>query len=131
MSKEVSTIKSVSFDYGKIELQSDDIITYYPSKHVDEFTIPHLKQMLPIILELADGRTLPYFSHNLNLKRIDSDSKAYIMEHMPKFASAFAMTENSAITRFLTFSMLTIWRPPFPVKMFKTEKEALEWLKQK
>ncbi|MDF1672616.1 MAG: hypothetical protein P1U41_03880 [Vicingaceae bacterium] len=123
-------IKSVPFDYGTIELRSDNIITYYPSKQVDKFTVPHLKKMLPILLDLADGKTVPYFSHNVNLKSIDSDAKTYIMEHMPKFARAFAMTEKSAVTRFMTHSMLTLWKPPFPVKMFKTEEEAFEWLKQ-
>ena len=129
MSKEISFIKSVDFDYGKIVLRSDNIIAYYPSKGVDRFTKPHLKQMLPIILELADGKIVPYFSHNKNLKSMDGDSKAYIIQHMSKFTCAFAMTENSALTRFLTHSMLTIWRPPFPVKMFKTEQEAYHWLK--
>lgn len=126
----VSIIKSVPFEYGTIELRSDNIITYHPSMQVDKFTVPHLKKMLPIILELADGKTVPYFSHNINLKSMDGDAKAYIIEHMPKFAKAFAMTEKSAVTRFMTHSMLSLWKPPFPVKMFKTEVEAIEWLKQ-
>ncbi len=129
MLNEVTIIKSVPFEYGEILLRSDNIIAYYPAKNVDRFTLPHLKQMLPIILELADGKIVPYFSHNLNLKSIDSDSKAYIMQHMDKFASAFAMTENSPLTRFLTHSFLTLWKPPFPVKMFKTEEESINWLK--
>jgi len=129
MSKEISIIKSVEFDYGKIVLRNDNIIAYYPKEGVEKFTKPHLKQMLPIILELADGKVVPYFSHNFNLKGMDGESKAYIMQHMDKFAIAFAMTERSALTRFLTHSMLTLWRPPFPVKMFKTEQEAFHWLK--
>lgn len=130
MSKEVRIVKSVGFDYGKIVLRNDNIIAYYPKEGVEKFTKPHLKQMLSIILELADGKVIPYFSHNKNLKSMDSESKAYIIQHMNKFTSAFAMTENSVLTRFLTHSMLTIWRPPFPVKMFKTEQEAFNWLKQ-
>lgn len=131
MPNEVTIIKSVPFEYGVIALRSDDIITYVPVDKVEKFTIPQLEIMLIILLDLTkDTGPLPYFSDNRNLKQLDSEVKNYIIQHMHKFTKAFAMTENSAINRFLTHSFLTFWRPPFPVKMFKTEEEAINWLKK-
>ncbi len=131
MLKKITIIKSVPFKYGVIELRSDNIITHYPNKGVEEYTVANLELMLTILSDLTkDSGPLPYFSENKNIKRMSGDTKAYIMQHMSKFASEFAMTENSAINRFLTHSFLTFWRPPFPVKMFKTEEQAIKWLKE-
>lgn len=131
MLKEATIIKSIPFKYGEIMLRSDNIIAYYPKTGVKKFTLPHLEQMLAILLDLTkDSGPLPYFSDNRNLMQLDSDAKNYIIKHMDQFASAFAMTEDSTITRFLTHSLLTFWKPPFPLKMFKTEEEAINWLKQ-
>jgi hypothetical protein len=131
MPNKVSIIKSIPFEYGVIELRSDDIITYEPKEGVTNFTIPHLKLMLEILLDLSDGVPKPYFSNNHNLKSLGSEERLYISKHIPRFASKFAMTENSPITRFITHTFMQLSRPSIPVKMFKTKEEAYAWLNEK
>jgi|GEM_PF-2594800 len=50
------------------------------------------------------------------------------MDEMPKYTKAYAMAENSAIVRFTAHAMLSLKPPPFPVKMFKNEIDAMNWL---
>ncbi|MCB0409922.1 MAG: hypothetical protein KDD29_06855 [Flavobacteriales bacterium] len=129
MPNNYEVIKSVPFDYGLIELRSDNIITFEPVDGFSTFTIPQLKVMLEILLDISEGIPRPYFSDNRNLKSLGTEERVYINEHMHKFTSAFAMTENSAITRFITHTFMQLNRPPFPVKMFKTKDEAILWLR--
>ena len=129
MPNEITIIKSVPFEYGTIELRSDEVITYEPKEGVTSFTMPQLELMLDILLDLSNGTPKPYFSNNTNLKTIDTEERLYITKHIHRFASKFAMTENSAITRFITHTFMQLSRPSIPVKMFKTKQEAINWLK--
>lgn len=129
MPNNYEVIKSVPFDYGLIELRSDNIITFEPKDGHTTFTIPQLKIMLEILLDVSGGIPRPYFSDNKNLMSLGTAERVYINEHMHRFTSAFAMTENSALTRFITYTFMQLNRPPFPVKMFKTKEEAILWLR--
>ena len=128
MPKEVTILQSIPFEYGVIELRSDDVMTYEPSEGVTSFTMPQLVEMLDILLKLSDGKPRPYFSNNTNLKSIASEERIFITNHIHRFASVFAMTENSPITRFITHTMLQLNKPEIPVRMFKTKNEAINWL---
>ena len=68
MPNEITIIKSVPFEYGTIELRSDEVITYEPKEGVTSFTMPQLELMLDILLDLSNGTPKPYFSNNTNLK---------------------------------------------------------------
>lgn len=127
--KNIEIIKSVKFDYGIIELRSDNIMTYEPIDGITTLTLPQLDIMLELLLAVSDGIPRPYFSNNKNLKSLGSEEKIYIKDNIKNFATAFAMTEDSAVTRFITYSFMQLNRPSIPVKMFKTKEEAYEWLR--
>lgn len=129
MPNEITIIKSVPFEYGIIELRSDEIITYEPNEGITSFTMPHLELMLEILLDLSNEQPMPYFSNNCNLESLGSEERLYIRQHIHRFASKFAMTENSPMTRFITHTFMQLSRPSIPVKMFKTKEEAINWLK--
>jgi hypothetical protein len=86
--------------------------------------------MLDILIKLADGKPKPYFSNNTNLERIESEERIFISNNIYLFASKFAMTENSPMTRFITHTFMQLSRPSIPVKMFKTKEEAFAWLNE-
>ncbi len=125
----IEIIKSVRFEYGVIELRSDHIITYEPANGITSYTLPQLEIMLGILIEISGGIPRPYFSNNYNLKSLESEERVFISNNFRQFANAFAMTENSAITRFITHTFLQLFRPEIPIKMFKTKEEAYEWLR--
>ncbi len=131
MPNKVTIIESIPFEYGVIELRSDNIITYEPSEGVTTFTIPHLKLMPDILLKLTDGDAKPYFWNNRNSTSLGTEERVYITKYIHKFACKFAMTENSPITRFITHTFMQLSKPSIPVKMFKTKEEAYNWLNEK
>ena len=129
MEKDIHIIKSIPLDFGTIELRSDNIITFEPAEEFTTFNLSQLNTMLTVFLDLTQGKPLPYFSNNYKLKSLGSEEKVFIKEHFSRFASAFAMTEESAITRFITYSFMQLSHPDIPVKMFKTKEEAIVWLR--
>jgi len=85
--------------------------------------------MLGLLKDITNGVPCPYFSHNVNLTTpMSTEAKMYIGAHTHEFATALAMTERSAITRFMTHSILYLNKPLVPLKMFKTKESAFDWL---
>ncbi len=125
----VTNLRSVQLDFGTIALRSDNIISFEPIDGFTTFTMPQLTEMLNVFLEISEGTPRPYFSNNYNLDSLGSKERIYITENFHRFACAFAMTENSAITRFITHTFMQLSRPEIPVKMFKEKEAAYEWLR--
>jgi len=48
----------------------------------------------------------------------------------PKFIKALALITNSQLSKMIANVFLTLKKPPYPTKMFTTEENAREWLKQ-
>lgn len=127
--KNIEIIKSVKFDYGIIELRSDNIMTYEPIDGITTLTLPQLDIMLELLLAVSDGIPRPYFSNNTNLKSLGSKERISIANNIHRFACACAITENSAITRFINYTFMQLSRPTIPVKMFKEKEDAFAWLR--
>jgi hypothetical protein len=129
INKEISIVKSTVFELGTVELRSDNILTFEPKEGYTTFNLEQIKLVNEVLLDVSGGIPRPYFSNNKNLKSLGSEEKIYIKDKIKEFASAFAMTEESAITRFITYSFMQLSRPDIPVKMFKTKEQAFEWLR--
>ncbi|MCB0381537.1 MAG: hypothetical protein KDD24_09790 [Flavobacteriales bacterium] len=125
----VTALKTIQLDFGTIELRSDNIISFEPIEGLTTFTMDQLTVMLNVFLEISEGEPRPYFSNNYNLKSLGGKERIYITENFHRFACAFAMTENSAVTRFITHTFMAISRPQIPVKMFKEKEPAYAWLR--
>lgn len=126
---EITILKSINFDYGVTELRSDNILTFEPHENITTLKTPQLKEMLEIMLDISEGIPRPYFSNNTNIKFLGAEEKIHISKTFHLFATACAMTENSAITRFKTHVFLQLSRPAIPVKMFKEKEDAYAWLR--
>ena len=125
----IEAIKTVELDFGVITLRSDNIIAFEPADGFTTFNMDQLTIMLNVFLEITNGVPRPYFSNNYNLKSLGSRERVYISENFHRFACAFAMTENSAVTRFITHSFMQLSRPAIPVRMFKEKEAAYAWLR--
>ena len=127
--REITIIKAVSFELGVVELRSDNILTFEPKEGYTTFNLEQIKLVNNVLIDVSGRIPRPYFSNNKNLKSLGSEEKIYIKDNIKNFATAFAMTEDSAVTRFITYSFMQLNRPSIPVKMFKTKEEAYEWLR--
>ncbi len=130
MNKQVNILKSEQLSFGLAELRSDGILTFIPNKDIETYNIDQLKKMLNIFNIITEGKQYPYYSDNTKLVgNFTSEAKIFMSNHFHEFANAFAMKENSAVTRFITHTFIYLNKPQIPIKMFKTEKEAINWLK--
>ena len=114
---------------GDIILRNDNILMLKPFDHKSTVNIDELKEMYNIFMELTKGIPHLYYSDNTNLKSFGSEERIYVSSNFHHFASACAVKENSAITRFIGHSMIYLNKPKIPLKMFKTEDNAINWLK--
>ncbi|MFT7614004.1 MAG: hypothetical protein ACI9J3_002986 [Parvicellaceae bacterium] len=130
--KEVySVVDRIEWDLGTIELRSDNILLFYPYEHVKGMSVDQLKIMLSHLKKITKGIPRPFFSHNYNMTdSLTTDAKLFIAKHCHEFATAFAISEQHAITRFIAHSIMYLHKPAIPMKLFKSEKSALEWLKK-
>jgi len=126
---EVEVLKQVKWSVGDILLRSDKIIMFKPFEHVTTCTLVDLKEMYFIFMDLTKGVPHLFYSDNSNIKSFGAEDRAYISETFHHFAIASAIKENSAVVRFITHSIIYLNKPKIALKMFKTENDAMNWLK--
>jgi hypothetical protein len=126
----VDILKSEDLNYGVAQLRSDGILTFDPNPAVmKDYTVEILEEMLEVFLRFSDGSPMPYFCDNRYiLGMLGADEKEFIMQHFHKFASVFAMTVSSPITRLVANTFVKIQKPPVQLKMFRKKEDAINWL---
>jgi hypothetical protein len=58
------------------------------------------------------------------------EARDYAGEETPKLIKALALITNSVISRLVANVFLTLKKPPYPTRMFTSEQNAREWLRQ-
>lgn len=125
---EVSIIKQIDVDFGTLALRSDDILTFEPRPGLETVNLEQLKIMLVALIELCDGKPKPFLSNNKGVKSFGYEERAYVGKMMHQFSSATAVIESSPVIRFISYTIVSIFKPEIPVKLFKTKEEAFAWL---
>ena len=124
-------IKSTKLEFGTVELRSDAVLTFIPNENFTAYSVPVLEKMLVTFKEITNGVPHLYFCDNTQIDnpKITSEGKIFMTDHFHEFATHFAMTEDSAITRFVAPTFIYLYKPKVPIKMFKKKKDAINWLK--
>lgn len=125
----IEIIKSVQLDFGTIELRSDNILTFEPAKGITTLNKDQLVIMLKNLIDTSNGAPKPFLSDNRNIKSFGFEEREYVAKTIHLFASATAIIENSFVIRFITHTIVTMFKPQIPMKMFKTKEEAYVWLR--
>ena len=127
--KEIKILKKVNCNIGVISLRDDKIPTFHPHKHAKSCNINDIKEMYTIFMEITKGVPHLYFSDNSTVKSFGSEERVFVSSNFHHFALACAIKETSAITRYITHTMIYLNKPQIPLKMFKTEDDGINWLK--
>lgn len=125
----IEIIKSVQLDFGTIELRSDDILTFEPAKGITTVNKDQLVIMLENLIEISNGVPKPFITDNRNVKSFGFEERDYVAKNIHLFATASAILEDSFVIRFITHTIVTMFKPQIPMKMFKTKESAIEWLR--
>ncbi|MBL4705547.1 MAG: hypothetical protein JKY54_13570 [Flavobacteriales bacterium] len=130
LKEKVEIIEKIDWELGVIELRVDNILQFHPYEGVTGVSLDQLKDMLVNLKEITDGIPRPYLSHNINMTEpLSTEAKVFVGKHCHEFATAMAITEQHAITRFIAHSIMYLYRPQIPMKLFKNKTLAYEWLK--
>lgn len=127
-SKNIKIIESIKLDFGTIELRSDDILTFEPAKGITTLNKQQLEVMLTNLIKMSNGKPRPFITDNRNVKSFGYEERDYVAKNIHQFASASAIIEDSVVTRFITHTIVTMFKPQIPLKIFKTKQDAVEWL---
>lgn len=127
--KSTHIIKEEKCSVGNIILRSDKILMFKPFDWATTANVEDLKEQYEICMEMTKGVPHLLYADNSNTKSFGSDERAYISSVFHHFASACAVKESSAYVRFLASYMKYLNKPKIPIELFKTELDAIKWLK--
>lgn len=110
---------------------------------VDEFGILHVKILGGVIIDredaadnflvirhLTQGKPVLKLVDARKIYKIKKDARAFVeRENDPDKHIARAIVVSSFITNYIKTFFINLTNPKFPVKIFTSEKEAIEWLK--
>jgi hypothetical protein len=111
-------------------LDSEGILYGISKKNAPATTIEEVKELLDKYVEVAKGKKICMLVDVTNATPNDKKVREYIAVEFPKTVSALAMVSASAVGRMVATLFFVVKPTPYPAKIFATEKEAKEWLKQ-
>jgi hypothetical protein len=93
-------------------------------------TLKTAKDEIEIISKFTGNRKLPMMINISNVQSITKEAREfYSGEESAKVFSAVGIIVQSPVHEVIGNFFLGINRPSFPVKLFKSEEKAIEWLK--
>ena len=121
-------MESKDYRFGKLNICEDGIIEL--KSDFESFELQDYKDLFIAIKDISGGKLMPYMTDERGKQRyMDNKSKKFLNDNLHLHVSACAIIENSAVLRFLTHTYVSIYKPKAPMRMFKTKKEAKEWLR--
>ncbi len=126
----IHIIRKEKCSVGHIMLRSDKILMIKPFEEVIKYNLNDLKEQYEIFMDVTKGVPHLFISDVSNLKNFGTEERTFVSNTIHHFASACAIVENSTLIRFIVHSSLYIYQASIPLKMFKTEDAAINWLKE-
>ena len=94
-------------------------------------TLPAVMHKTEVVHRLADGRRKPVFIEISQIGGITREARQYSAgDGVNDVLTALAILINSPVARALGNLWFGINKPIFPSKLFTSETEAIDWLKE-
>lgn len=117
----------IKFEGGNVCVCKNGIVSFTTS--VDKLELEHAQGFIDCLVSLGQTTDVLVLFDAKSLKESTAAAvKKYTAEKLEKNATALAVLNNSAVSRFLIHTFLAIYRPNIPVRMFEDEAQAKEWL---
>ena len=127
--KTIKIIKQVNLPEASISLREDGIVHVHYNENT-ELDIPLQMKMLEIFQEITDRKLSPFLitaSDGLIVTKEARDNAITIEEISPCYGTA-VIVNNLAYVLIANF-YLKVNKPKRPYQIFKTEEDAIVWLK--
>ena len=93
-------------------------------------TLEAAKEHFAACVESAQGRRVPVLGHVEGIKSVDREARQYFAgEEASRVTRASAILVGSPVARVVGSFFVGLNKPSFPVRLFTSESEAIEWLK--
>jgi hypothetical protein len=129
MTSEIDPYSLTELESCRIYKRTDDIIVYEikPDKPI---ILSDVKLHLAAFLEIQKGKRSPLIVYADNLKRLGPEEKAFMNATIAQFATKLAIMTTNPLPTFIYRIAFYLTPPPVPSQIFRSEKEAIEWLKK-
>lgn len=107
-----------------------DGILYSITKKAPAPTLEETKEQLEEFKKMAQGRKFCMIGDVTHTVPSDRAVREFAAAEIPNLVVAMAMLSASPMGRMLANLFFAIKPPTYPCKMFTTEKQAKEWIKQ-
>jgi len=112
------------------ELWIEDGIYYIIHKEGKKGTLETAKEELSAHRELSGGKKMPLFADVRRMKGANAEARDFgNSEEVQSTYSAVGILIGSKFTQIIANAFMKVNKPPYPVKMFTTKKEAVLWLR--
>ncbi len=126
----VEIVKTIELDFAFIHLRSDGIVSFWAKTELDNLSVKRIDEIYVAVISLTNNKPSPMFVGVINHMNLSDEEKNAIAAKLPSCITACAIKEESNIIRFLVHTFNYLYRPQIPIKMFKTEEDAVLWLKE-
>ena len=123
------TVEPIDLGFVKVWRDEEGVLrlVYAPGASL---TVREIQATAFAMRELSEGKKRPVFVDARGLRSIDREARAYALseESATEWIIALA-TLNTPINKLLADLYTKLNRPPYPLKYFVSEAQALEWLR--
>lgn len=129
MEKETENIKLLlDNEYGKIELSNKIIIATWKASFID---LKIAKNAVSSRLSVTAGQNYPFLIRMKSIKESTKEARDFLSsENGCEGISAGAILVESILGNMLATFFIYLNKPRIPIKIFKDEAKAKEWLDQ-
>lgn len=117
----------------KIKFEIKDGILYGPYPDGIELDLKNVEQMVADRLNFLNGKKVPALVDTTGIKRVSKEARDFMASNQgSEGIVAAAILSKSIFSTFISnfFIKISLIKAPLPIKLFSTEDEALDWLKQ-
>lgn len=100
------------------------------SKKTPVQTLMDTKKMMEILKEMIGEKKICILADATYSSEISKEVRDYVAVEFPKFIKAIAILSCSPLGRMIANLYFKLKAQPYPIKIFKEETEAREWIKQ-
>lgn len=111
-----------------MKLRSDGIVEFWGNNDLDGLSVDRIETLYVAMITLTKNNPAPLFVAMINQVHLSDEEKNMIAAKLPSCISACAIKEENTMIRFLVHTFNYLYKPASPIKMFKTEEEAIKWL---
>jgi hypothetical protein len=100
-------------------------------KPLAEVTLAEAKENSVAVNSLSPGNRYPLLIDSRDIKSISKEARDFFsMNNRDSNVSAFAIIIQSPLSRVIGNFFMGLNKPRVPARLFKSEKEAVKWLKE-